>query len=75
VLTGWALDGHGIVLKPVFEVAEHLASGALVPVAEDTPPVPVQLACLYVHRRHQDPKVRRFIDFMAEAMGRTLKAG
>lgn len=65
VLTGWALDGHGIVLKPVFEVAEHLRSGALVPVAEHTPPVPVQMAWLYTHRRHQDPKTRLFIDFMA----------
>lgn len=27
VLTGWALDGRGIVLKPLFEVAEHLRSG------------------------------------------------
>ena len=40
VLTDWALGGHGIVLKPVFEVAEHLKSGALVPVAEKTPPEP-----------------------------------
>jgi LysR family transcriptional activator of dmlA len=73
VLTAWALGGHGIVLKPVFEVADHLASGALVPVAEDTPPVPVQLACLYLHRRHQDPKVRRFIEFMADAIGAALR--
>lgn len=64
VLTGWALEGHGIVNKPVFEVAEHLRSGALVPVAEESPPTPVQLACLYPHKRLQDPKVRLFIDFM-----------
>lgn len=64
VLTGWALEGHGIVLKPVFEVADHLTSGRLVPVLENEPPVPVQMACLYTHRRHQDPKVRLFIDFM-----------
>lgn len=66
VLTGWALDGHGIVLKPVFEVAEHLKSGALVPVAMAEPPVPIQLACLYMHRRRQDPKTRLLIDFMAD---------
>lgn len=65
VLTNWALDGYGIILKPEFEVSEHLASGALVPVLRDTPPVPVHLACLYTHRRHQDPKTRLFIDFMA----------
>ncbi len=73
VLTGWALNGEGIVMKPLFEVADHLASGALVVVAEDTPPLPVQLGCLYAHRRHQDPKVRLFIDFMATRIAAKLK--
>lgn len=65
VLTQWALDGHGIVMKPVFEVAAHLESGALVEVCAETPPLPVQLGCLYAHRRRQDPKVRLLIEFMA----------
>ena len=73
VLTNWALSGHGIAMKPIFEVAEYLATGALVRVAEATPPEPVQMACLYTHKRHQDPKARLFIDFMgpkiAEAIG------
>lgn len=64
VLTGWALDGRGIVLKPIFEVAEHLRDGRLVPVALATPPLPVQLACLTQHRRLRDPKIRIFIDFI-----------
>lgn len=64
VLTDWALDGRGIVLKPRFEVAEHLKSGRLVPVAEATPPLPVQLSCLTPHRRLKDPKIRLFVDFM-----------
>ena len=64
VLTLWALDGRGIVLKPRFEVAEHLAAGRLVPVAEATPPLPVQLSCLMPHRRLRDPKIRLFVDFM-----------
>jgi DNA-binding transcriptional LysR family regulator len=65
VLTGWALDGRGIVMKPVFEVADHLRSGALVPVCHATPPVPTQLSCLSQHRRLKDPKVRLFTDYMA----------
>ncbi|MFT6772511.1 MAG: DNA-binding transcriptional LysR family regulator [Paracoccaceae bacterium] len=64
VLTDWALTGHGIVNKPIFEVAEHLRAGRLVPVAEETPPAPVRLVCLYPHKRHQDAKIRLFIDFM-----------
>ena len=31
VLTGWALDGRGIVLKPVFEVADHLRAAQTLP--------------------------------------------
>ncbi|MFM7446010.1 MAG: substrate binding domain-containing protein, partial [Tabrizicola sp.] len=64
VLTGWALDGRGIILKPVFEVAEHLRSGLLVPVATATPPVPTQLSSLTQHRRLKDPKVRLLTEFM-----------
>ena len=64
VLTGWALDGQGIVMKPVFEVADHLRSGRLVPVATATPPMPTQLSVLTQHRRLRDPKMRLFTDFM-----------
>jgi len=64
VLTGWALDGRGIVLKPVFEIADHLREGRLVPVATRTPPLPTVLACLTPHRRLKDPKVALFGDFM-----------
>ncbi|MFT7596118.1 MAG: DNA-binding transcriptional LysR family regulator [Paracoccaceae bacterium] len=74
VLTDWALSGQGIAMKPVFEIADHLMSGALVPVAVATPPEPVQMACLYTHRRHQDPKTRLFMDFMVDRVGRTVKA-
>ena len=72
VLTGWALAGRGIALKPVVEIAEHLVSGALVPVAELTPPQDVPLACLYPHKRLQDPKSRLFIDFMVAAVRKSL---
>ncbi|MGR3759514.1 LysR family transcriptional regulator [Roseobacteraceae bacterium NS-SX3] len=74
VLTNWALDGHGIILKPVFEISEHLESGRLVPVLEQEPPIPIQMACLYVHRRHQDPKARLFIDFMVDHIQASLPA-
>ena len=64
MLTGWALDGRGIVMKPIFEVADHLRAGRLVPVARATPPIPAQLTCLTQHRRLRDPKIRAFTDFI-----------
>ena len=72
VLTQWALDGHGIILKPLFEVADHLQAKRLVPVLENEPPVPIQMACLYAHRRRQDPKTRLLIDFMVEHIRASL---
>jgi DNA-binding transcriptional LysR family regulator len=72
VLTGWALAGRGIILKPVFEIAGHLGSGELVPVAEANPPLDIQLACLYPHKRLQDPKSRLFIDHMVAGIRRSM---
>lgn len=72
VLTAWALLGQGIALKPVFEVVEHLRSRRLVTVLPKEPPMPVQMACLYSHRRGQDPKTRLFIEFMVAHIQKAL---
>lgn len=64
VLTTWALSGEGIVLRPLFEVAEHIRSGALVPVLPEYPPVPASLSILHAYPRMVPPKVRDFSDMM-----------
>lgn len=74
VLTEWALAGHGIVLKPAFEVAEALAAGTLVPVAAATPPLPVQLSLLSPSRSQKDSKIRLFCDFMIARVKADLSA-
>lgn len=73
VLTDWALAGHGVAMKPVFEIADHLRAGSLVPVATKTPPEPIQMACLFTHRRRQDPKTRLFMEFMIGRIAATIK--
>ena len=72
MLTEWALLGQGIVLKPVFEVAEHLRAGRLVPVLPAYPPEPVSLAVVYPHRRLLPAKVKAFADFMVEEVGKVI---
>ena len=74
VLTDWALGGSGIVMKPMFEVAGHIEAGHLVLVGEETPPEPIQMACLYTHRRGQDPKTRLFMDYMIERIEQAVSA-
>ncbi len=68
VLTAWALSGNGIINKPIFEIRQHLDSGALVPVAKRTPPTTLPFSCIYPHKRLQDMKVRLFIDFAIDAI-------
>ncbi len=74
VLTEWALAGHGIVLKPVFEVAEALQRGMLLPVATATPPLPVKLSLLSQSRSQKDSKIRLFCDFMIARIKADLAA-
>lgn len=67
VLTEWALHGAGIVMKPYWEVAEHLRSGALEVVLPEYPPEPVSLVMLYPHRHLVAAKVKSFVDFMMQS--------
>ena len=73
VLTGWALAGHGIVMKPRFEVEPFLREGRLKTIMTGTPPIPVQLAAVYPHKKYQDPKVRLLLDFMVERCQRMIR--
>ncbi len=73
VLTDWAIASSGIILKPRFEIAHLLANGNLIPVATATPPYPVRLACLSPSRRHRDPKVQVFTEFMVQQCKEALR--
>ena len=73
VLLNWALDGRGIVNRPLFEVAEHLRSGQLVEVLPKARPMPSMFGCLYPHKKLQDPKIRLLVDFVASRSLAALK--
>jgi DNA-binding transcriptional LysR family regulator len=73
VLTGWALAGRGIINKPRFEVEPFLRDWRLKVILAETPPIPIQLAAVYPHKKLQDPKVRLLLDFMAERCQRLIK--
>ncbi|SEL04779.1 LysR family transcriptional regulator [Pacificibacter marinus] len=74
VLTDWALGGHGIAMKPIFEVSEYIAKGYLIPVAVQNPPESIQMACLFTHRKGQDPKTRLFMDFMIDRISAVVRS-
>lgn len=66
VLTDWAVSGRGIVNKPRFDVRDHLEAGRLMEVLPETPPIATMFGCLYPHKKLQDPKVRLFIEHIAQ---------
>jgi DNA-binding transcriptional LysR family regulator len=74
VLTQWALDGLGVALKPLFEVAEHVAAGRLIEVLLEAPPQPVTLGLLYPTRRMLPPRAKTFIDLSVDELRRHLSA-
>lgn len=70
VVLNWALDGHGILLRSEWDVAKYLQSGRLRLVLEEYKPAPADLFVFYPTRRNLPARVRAFIDFLVEAMGR-----
>ena len=70
VLTQWALDGLGLVLKPLYEVAPYIAAGRLVTVMPQARPQPLTLGVLYPTRRMLPPRAKSFIELAVEELRR-----
>ena len=66
VLTQWALDGLGIVMKPLYEVAPHVAAGRLKIILPESQPSAVILGVLFPTRRMLPPRTKAFIDLAVE---------
>lgn len=61
-----ALAGSGLIAAFDFLVADALATGALVEVLADHPSITRPIHALYPNSRHLVPKVRVFLDFLAD---------
>jgi Transcriptional regulator len=66
LLTRLGVAGGGIIIQPAFIVAEHIASGALVPLLSEWHMGEFNLYAVYLSRKHLSAKVRALIDFLAE---------
>lgn len=64
-----ALAGLGIAFLPDFLVAGDLAAGRLRQVLPELQAGEVKVVTIYPTRRLLEPRVRRFIDLMAEELG------
>jgi DNA-binding transcriptional LysR family regulator len=65
-----AIEGRGIIYEPSFLVHQALRDGRLVRVLPDWTSAEYSLFAIYPNRRFLAPKVRSFIDFLVEHIGR-----
>lgn len=70
VLIEWALAGQGIIMMPLFEVAEHIAAGRLQVLLPEAPPQPVTLGVLYPTRKMLPARVKTFVDMTVDGVRR-----
>jgi DNA-binding transcriptional LysR family regulator len=61
-----ALQHQGLILQPTFIVGEDLQAGRLVEVMPQYRSITLGIHAVYQSRKHQTPKVRRLIEFLAK---------
>lgn len=64
-----ALAGLGIAYLPEFMIAEDLAAGRLQQVLHAVTGEEVRIVALYPNKRLLEPRVRRFLDLLADTLG------
>ena len=79
IVLGWALDGHGLLIRSEWDLAKYLDSGRLKIVLPEFTLPEADLFVYYPSRRNQTIRARAFIDFLVEHFQgpdeRTKKAG
>jgi len=62
----WAVDGHGVAFKSLFDVVDDLEAGRLVRVLPEVDGGVAALHAVLPSRRFVPARVRRFVDLLAE---------
>ncbi|MBV6826002.1 LysR family transcriptional regulator [Pseudomonas sp. PD9R] len=62
----WAIDGHGIVLKSIWDVSADLAAGYLSVLMPEWQSAEAPVHALYPRSRYLAPRVRALLDFLRE---------
>lgn len=66
IVLGWALDGHGILVRSEWDLAKYLESGRLRIVLPEFVQPSADLYVYYPNKRNQSARARTFIDFLVE---------
>ncbi|MDO5625354.1 MAG: LysR family transcriptional regulator [Pseudomonadota bacterium] len=68
VAVGWALEGHGLLLRAEWDVARYLQSGRLRQVLTDWHSPDADIYAVYPERHRASVRVKALADFAAQAM-------
>jgi DNA-binding transcriptional LysR family regulator len=71
IVLGWALDGHGILIRSEWDLAKYVKSGRLRIVLPQFTLPSADLFVYYLDRKNQAARTRAFIDFLVEHLGDT----
>ena len=66
IVLGWALDGHGILIRSEWDLAKYLESGRLRIVLPEFVKPSADLFVYYPSKRNQSARARAFVDFLVE---------
>jgi LysR family transcriptional activator of dmlA len=66
IVLGWAIDGHGILVRSEWDLAKYLESGRLRIVLPKFVQPSADLFVYYPNKRNQSARARAFIDFLTE---------
>lgn len=75
IVLGWALDGHGILIRSEWDLAKYLESGRLRLVLPEYALPSADLFVSYPSRQNQSARARALIDFLAGRLGAPEPAG
>jgi len=64
VALGWALDGHGILMRAEWDLAKYLRSGRLEILLENYATPAADIFAVYPERHGLSARVRAFVDFL-----------
>lgn len=70
IAVNWALEGHGILMRAEWNIERHLKTGRLVQVLPQFHTPDADIYAVYPQRHQLAARVRAFVDFVAESMGR-----
>lgn len=64
----WALEGHGILMRAEWDIAQYLADGSLVRVLPDHETPNADIFAVYSQRHQMSNRIRAFVDFIAHEL-------